>query len=167
MSKNLIQQARTQWVLATLESIQRVFDGCFALETTMGLPTICEEEPQGAVIPIQVSMLGDFQAVVQLSFQQGLARHSAVKLMGLPESAVLRPEICLDAAIEMSNILLGNATAPLHDAGYKVLPQPPRPVFRGGKSLKNFGRCVMLPIHTEQGDLILYFSEIRPGGPLN
>lgn len=73
-------------------------------------------------LAVSVELSGGLRGPVTWVFSSDLARLLAARMMMTDDV----PEECIaDAVAELSNIAAGNATGPLHDAGYVVEIAPP------------------------------------------
>lgn len=73
-------------------------------------------------IAVSVELSGGLRGPVTWVFSPDLARILATRMM---MSEDVPAECVADAVAELSNIVAGNATGPLHDAGYDVEIKPP------------------------------------------
>ncbi len=73
-------------------------------------------------IAIAIELSGSLRGPVTWVFSPRLARRIAVRLTMDDE---VTPELVTDAVAELSNIVAGNVTGPLEDAGYSVQIAPP------------------------------------------
>lgn len=73
-------------------------------------------------IAIAIELSGSVRGPVTWVFSPQLA-HTIAARMAMVE--VASPELVTDAVAELSNIVAGNATGPLADAGYRVQIAPP------------------------------------------
>jgi len=73
-------------------------------------------------IAIAIELSGALRGPVTWVFSPQLA-HTIAARMAMVE--VASPELMTDAVAELSNIVAGNATGPLEDAGYRVQIAPP------------------------------------------
>lgn len=73
-------------------------------------------------IAVSIELSGGLRGPVTWVFSPDLARVLATRMMMTDE---VPAECVVDAVAELSNIVTGNATGPLHDAGFDVEITPP------------------------------------------
>ncbi len=73
-----------------------------------------------------VEMTGRLAGPITWVFSEELARLFATKMMAIDAMDALEQAVCDDVVSELANIITGNATGLLLDAGYEVEILPPR-----------------------------------------
>jgi CheY-specific phosphatase CheX len=98
------------------------------LRTSLGEPArftslhVSRELEPGPSVAVSVELTGSLRGPVMWVFSADIARVLATRMM---MSEQVPAECVADAVAELSNIVTGNATGPLHDAGFDVELAPP------------------------------------------
>jgi CheY-specific phosphatase CheX len=98
------------------------------LRTSLGEPArftslhVSRELEPAPSVAVSVELTGSLRGPVMWVFSPEIARILATRMM---MSEQVPAECVADAVAELSNIVTGNATGPLHDAGFDVELAPP------------------------------------------
>ncbi len=105
-----------------LELIRHLIQGAAALERV----ELTAELPPSPIITVTIQIRGQLAGPVHWSFEQRVALRVATAMMGVRDPLELDSPVCADAVAELANIIAGNATGALLEAGYAVEVSPPR-----------------------------------------
>jgi CheY-specific phosphatase CheX len=114
-----------QVVNAFVDPVVHVIKACVGLDAEVqGLAVVSSLDPPPA-LSVTIELHGSLAGPVTWVFSQELARQVAAQMLAIDVSGV-DPATANDAVAELANIVGGNATGRLADAGYRVEIRPPR-----------------------------------------
>ena len=110
---------------AFLEPALEVIRHCVRGATALERVELTGELPPSPIITVTIQMRGQLAGPVHWSFEKRVALQVASTMMGM-SALDLDSSECSDAIAELANIIAGNATGALLEAGYAVEVSPPR-----------------------------------------
>jgi CheY-specific phosphatase CheX len=128
--------------------VVRSFVGLETNVTKMDMTTRIDPAPSLSV-SIQVS--GKLAGAVTVVLPADVAILVAGKLFSIDPITANDPVTCGEAAAELANIVTGNATGKLLEAGYDVEIHPPH--IHGDSDRELADRTLVVTLHTAAGDI--------------
>lgn len=154
-------------VNAVVGAVLELLRTCGAPDAQVGRPQLVQNLAGAPCVSVSVEVRGTVHGPIYWTFEPAVADELIRRLF-----PVLAPELPaasqVDALGELGNIILGNATGALHDAGYPVEILPPQVVTAeqgAGGTLPR--RILEVPVRTPQGDIkVLLGVEVQhPAAP--
>lgn len=155
---------RAAIVTAFVDPVVQLMEACLGVEArpvAIGLTAELDPPPS---ISVSIETSGELAGGVTWTFDAGLARDVAARLLAR-EPADVDEATCAAAAAELANIAVGNATAALLDAGYRVDIHPPS-VHAPDGDRRLADRTLAVTVHTPRGILrvLIAIQERRGAG---
>jgi len=113
-------------VNAFLQPALEVIRKCVQGETTIERVELTADLPPPPIITVTIQISGQLEGKVHWIFEQPVALKVASSMLGSREAPDLTSPECADAIAELANIVAGNATGALLEAGYAVEVSLPR-----------------------------------------
>jgi CheY-specific phosphatase CheX len=151
-------------VNAFVEPVVQMMQASLGLDARpVGLALTGELDPPPA-ISVTIETCGGLKGGITWTFSEELARDVAARLLAVPAATVDEQTIAA-AAAELANIVVGNATSALLDAGYSVDITPPVVHTKDGeRRLAN--RILAVTLNTGRGTMrvLIDLQEVNDAG---
>ncbi len=139
-----------EFVNAIVQSVLDLLRAAGEGEVGVGKPVLVSNVPGAPCVSVSVEVRGPVSGPIYWAFDPAVARALVRAIFpmlpdGIPQA---------DAVGELGNIILGNATGALQDAGYPVEILPPQLLEEsspGGGRLPR--RTIQVPVRTRQGEI--------------
>jgi CheY-specific phosphatase CheX len=128
--------------------VVRSFVGLDPRLTGVDMTTQIDPAPS---LSVTIRVSGKLSGAVTVVLAADVARLVARKLFSLDSLAAADPVTCGEAAAELANIVTGNATDKLLEAGYPVELHPPH--VHGDTDRELAERTVVVTLRTAAGDI--------------
>lgn len=115
-------------VNAFVEPVVDVIKTCIGLDTELGQIDLQSHIDPAPFLSATIEMRGTIVGPVTWVVSEELARVIATKMLAIDPADALTIATCREAVAELANIISGNATGKLSDAGYNVEILPPTPI---------------------------------------
>lgn len=136
-------------VNAFVDPVVQIMQACLGLEARPVAMSMTSELDPPPAICVTIEATGEIRGAITWTFSEGLARDLAARLLAR-DAAEVDQETCAAAAAELANIAVGNATAALLDAGYRVEIHPPH-VHPSDGSRALDERTLAVSVYTARG----------------
>src|SRR5450631_2257375 len=113
-------------VNALLEPVFDVLKTCAGVESHVSRMEFVDELPPAPRLSVTVEVSGRIVGPIVWSFDPEVARKLAAGMLATPDLPVFGSPDCNDALSELANVIVGNATGALLEAGYAVELAPPK-----------------------------------------
>jgi CheY-specific phosphatase CheX len=147
---------KAEVVNAFIDPVVNVIKSCIGLDATLGNLKITQQIDPPPDLSVTIEMSGMLSGPVTWVFSPDLSRVVAQRMLSTDPSAVVPAQDCNDAIAELANIVLGNATEKLSDAGYEVDIHPPR--MRGDGELILAERTLAVTLNTSAGRIRVFIG---------
>ncbi len=138
-------------VNAFVEPVVALMRACLGVDARPVAMEIAGEYDPAPAISVTIETTGELRGDITWTFSPELARDIAAGLLSIEASEVTEATIA-DAAAELANIAVGNATSALLDAGYRIDIHPPV-VHPPDGSRRLPRRTLAVSVHTERGPM--------------
>jgi CheY-specific phosphatase CheX len=112
-------------VNALLEPVFDVLKSCTGYEAHVAGLAFAAQLPPPPCVMVTVELRGRIVGPISWSFDPKVARELAARMLSSSTLPEFGSEDCTDALAELANIIVGNATGALLNAGYAVEVLPP------------------------------------------
>lgn len=144
-------------VNAFVSSLREVLLSSTGIQSQLNPLKVATESPEAPNLLVRIEMTGGLNGPAICSFEPGVARQIAAKLLLTAENEA--PEFespeCKDALAELMSMLIGNATGPLLDQGIPLALEPPTAEFATTPG-KLEQKSVKVSLSTRSGEINLY-----------
>jgi CheY-specific phosphatase CheX len=139
-------------VNALLEPIFDVLKSCTGVEAQVAAVDLATRLPPPPCLMVRVELRGRIVGPISWSFDPKVARELAARML----SSATLPEFgsadCTDALAELANVIVGNATGALLNAGYAVEVLPPTTrILETSPNFKLAERALLVILQTPVG----------------
>ena len=144
-------------VNAFVSPLLEVFQATTGLKAQLELHRLASDVPSLPGVVVTINLSGRIIGRAIWTFEPTVARAIAAHMMASPDSPALESPECKDAVGELANILVGNATDALLEAGFPVtLSVPTTMVPTAAQKLDQ--PSVRVSVNTEAGHVNLVLA---------
>ena len=141
-------------VNALLEPVIDVLKACTGVEAQVVGVDFASRLPPPPCVMVTVELRGRVVGPISWSFDPKVARELAARMMSSPTLPEFGSPDCTDAVAELANIIVGNATGALLNAGYAVEVLPPTTrVLNTTRGAKLAERALAVVLETPMGNV--------------
>ena len=112
-------------VNALLEPVFDVIKACTGVDSHVASLDFAARLPPPPCVTVRVELTGRVVGPISWSFDPNVARELAGRMLSSPTLPEFGSPDCTDALAELANVIVGNATGALLNAGYAVEVLPP------------------------------------------
>jgi CheY-specific phosphatase CheX len=112
-------------VNALLAPIFDVLKASTGIDSRVAGLDLASRLPPPPCVMVRVELRGSIVGLISWSFDPTVARELAARMLSSPSLPEFGSVDCTDALTELSNVIVGNATGALLNAGYVVQVLPP------------------------------------------
>ena len=141
-------------VNALLEPVFDVLKSCTGVEAHLSGVDYASKLPPPPCVMVTVELRGGVVGPISWSFDPKVARELAGRMLASPTLPEFGSADCTDALAELANIIVGNATGALLNAGYTVEVLPPiARVLNTSPNTKLAARALAVVLETPLGNV--------------
>jgi CheY-specific phosphatase CheX len=139
-------------VNALLEPIFDVLKACTGVESHVAGVDLAARLPPPPCLMVRVELRGRVVGPISWSFDPKVARELASRLLSSSSPPDFGSADCTDALAELANVIVGNATGALLNAGYAVEVLPPTTrILEEGVDFQLAERALVVVLQTPVG----------------
>jgi CheY-specific phosphatase CheX len=138
-------------VQAFIQPVVDVVRSCVGLDTRVARLDMTTQIDPAPSLSVSIQVSGKLAGAVTVVLAADVAHLVARKLFSVTPLEAADPATCGEAVAELANIVTGNATGKLLEAGYQVEIHPPHIHGAGDRELAE--RTLVVTLHTAAGEI--------------
>ncbi len=143
---------KAEVVNAFVSSLREIFLASTGIESELAPLNVATSGPPAPNMLVSIQITGGVQGPAICSFEPGVAREIAGRMLATEVEPEFDSPECRDALGELANIIIGNATGTLLDEGYQVELSLPTTALASTPELLD-QRSIKVSLNTRSGQV--------------